>query len=84
MAKQKIDQLTVSYDKDADVLYITEGKPREAIGEMMEDGIIVRRAIRKQKKLLVLRLWISQNIFLMTSHSVYHLQHIFRQLVAKA
>ena len=43
MAKQKIDQLTVSYDKDADVLYITEGKPRESIGEMMDDGIIVRR-----------------------------------------
>ena len=43
MAKQKIDQLTVSYDKDADVLYITEGKPREAIGEMMDNGIIVRR-----------------------------------------
>ena len=42
MAKQKIDQLTVSYDKDADVLYITEGKPREAIGEMMDDGIIFR------------------------------------------
>ncbi|MBF0388322.1 MAG: DUF2283 domain-containing protein [Candidatus Omnitrophica bacterium] len=36
-------QLTVSYDKDADVLYITEGKPREAIGEIMDDGIIVRR-----------------------------------------
>ena len=43
MAKQKIDQLTVSYDKDADVLYITEGKPRETIGEIMDDGIIVRR-----------------------------------------
>jgi len=43
MAKQKIDQLTVSYDKDSDVLYITEGKPREAIGEMMDDGVIVRR-----------------------------------------
>jgi len=43
MVKQKIDQLTVSYDKDADVLYITEGKPREAIGEMMDDGVIVRR-----------------------------------------
>ena len=41
MAKQKTDRLTVSYDKDADVLYITEGKPREAIGEMMDDGIIV-------------------------------------------
>ncbi|MBF0511131.1 MAG: DUF2283 domain-containing protein, partial [Candidatus Omnitrophica bacterium] len=43
MAKQKIDQLTVSYDKDADVLYITEGTPREAIGQMMDDGVIVRR-----------------------------------------
>ena len=43
MAKQKIDQLTVSYDKEADVLYITEGKPRETIGEMMDDGVIVRR-----------------------------------------
>ena len=43
MAKQKDDQLTVSYDKDADVLYITEGNPRETIGEMMDNGIIVRR-----------------------------------------
>ena len=43
MAKQEINQLTVSYDKEADVLYITEGKPREAIGEMMDDGVIVRR-----------------------------------------
>ena len=45
MAKQKTDQLTVSYDKEADVLYITEGKPREAIGEMMGDGVIVRRDV---------------------------------------
>ena len=43
MVKQKTDQLTVSYDKDADVLYITEGRPRKSIGEMMEDGVIVRR-----------------------------------------
>ena len=35
--------MTISYNKDADVLYITEGKPKEAIGEMMEDGLIVRR-----------------------------------------
>ena len=48
MAKQKIDQL-VSYDKDADVLYITEGKPRKAIGEMMEDGIIVRRDFKTKE-----------------------------------
>ncbi|MBF0479930.1 MAG: DUF2283 domain-containing protein [Candidatus Omnitrophica bacterium] len=49
MAKQKIDQLTVSYDKDADVLYITEGKPREAIGEMMDDGVIVRRDLKTKQ-----------------------------------
>lgn len=49
MVKQKIDQLTVSYDKDADVLYITEGKPREAIGEMMDNGIIVRRDLRTKE-----------------------------------
>ena len=35
MVKQKNDQLSVSYDKDADVLYITEGKPRKAIGEIL-------------------------------------------------
>ena len=40
---KKTDQLTVSYDKDADVLYITEGKPRQTIGEIMDDGVIVRR-----------------------------------------
>jgi uncharacterized protein YuzE len=49
MVKQKTDQLTVSYDKSADVLYITEGKPREAIGEMMNDGIIVRRDAKTKK-----------------------------------
>jgi len=43
MVKQKADRLTVSYDKDADVLYISEGKPRKVIGEMMKDGVIVRR-----------------------------------------
>ena len=43
MAKQKVDQLTVSYDKDADVLYITEGKPRQAISEIMDEGVIIRR-----------------------------------------
>ena len=49
MVKQKIDQLTVSYDKQADVLYITEGKPHESIGEMMDDGVIVRRDPKTKK-----------------------------------
>ena len=30
MAKQKADQLTVSYDKEADVLYITKRIPLKA------------------------------------------------------
>lgn len=49
MAKQKFDQLRVSYDRDADVLYITEGKPRPAIGEMMNDGVIVRRDLKTKE-----------------------------------
>ena len=48
MAKQKIDQLTVSYDKEADVLYITEGRPQEALGEMVGDGVIVRRDVKSK------------------------------------
>jgi len=43
MPKQKTDRLTVSYDKDADVLYVTKGKSQKTIGEMLDDGIIVRR-----------------------------------------
>ena len=48
-AKQKNDQLTVSYDKDADVLYITEGAPRQTIGETMDDGVIVRRDLKTKE-----------------------------------
>ena len=49
MAKQKVDQLTVSYDKEADVLYITEGKSRESIGEIMNGGVIVRRYLKTRE-----------------------------------
>lgn len=49
MVKQKDDRLTVSYDKDADVLYVTEGHPRQAISEMMDDGVIVRRDPKTKK-----------------------------------
>ena len=47
--KQELDQLSVSYDKDADVLYITEGKPRPTIGEIMENGVVVRRDSKTKK-----------------------------------
>lgn len=36
------DNVTFTYDKVADVLYITFGKPREAIAEEFGDGIFLR------------------------------------------
>ncbi len=38
-----INQIAVSYDKDADVLYLSEGQPREAICQILDNGIIVRK-----------------------------------------
>ncbi len=35
--------LKTSYDKESDVLYITEGKRRQSIGRIMNDGVVVRR-----------------------------------------
>jgi uncharacterized protein YuzE len=37
------NQIAVSYDKEADVLYMSEGKPREAVCQMLDDGIIIRK-----------------------------------------
>ena len=41
--QKKLNQITVSYDKDADVLYMSEGKPRESICKMLDNGVIVRK-----------------------------------------
>lgn len=41
--KGTFKQIRVSYDKDADVLYMSEGKPCQAICKMLDDGIIVRK-----------------------------------------
>ncbi len=49
MARRKIDQLRVSYDKDADVLYISKGNSQETIGEMLDNGIIIRRDLKNKK-----------------------------------
>ncbi len=35
--------IRLSYDKDADVLYISFGKPQKGISEEMGSGIVVRR-----------------------------------------
>jgi uncharacterized protein YuzE len=45
MAKKEFfKQIAVSYDKDADVLYMSEGeKPRASICNMLDNGVIVRK-----------------------------------------
>ncbi|MDD2655029.1 MAG: DUF2283 domain-containing protein [Candidatus Omnitrophica bacterium] len=44
MDKQKeLNSIEVAYDKDADVLYMSEGTPHEAICQMLDNGIIIRR-----------------------------------------
>jgi uncharacterized protein YuzE len=45
----KSDRITVSYDKEADVLYMTEGKPRKAVSQMLDDGLIIRRDPKSKK-----------------------------------
>ena len=37
------DRIVMSYDKDADTVYISFGKPRKAISEEIDPYVIVRR-----------------------------------------
>lgn len=48
MAKNN-DRLIFSYDKEADVLYISAGKPKAGISEEMKDGIVLRYDIATNK-----------------------------------
>lgn len=44
MDRQKqSNKLRMSYDKEADVLYLSLGSPKAAISDIDENGIIVRR-----------------------------------------
>jgi len=36
------ENLRFSYDKDTDVLYMSVGTPRECLGEMDDNGIIIK------------------------------------------
>ncbi len=45
MAEEKLGSMDIQYDPSADVLYCSFGKPQEAIGEEIDDGIIVRRNV---------------------------------------
>ena len=36
------NKISISYDKDADVLYLSFGKPTKAVGEEIDTGIFAR------------------------------------------
>ena len=42
MDKSTNKGLRISYDKDADVLYVSIGKPKPAICDTLDNGVIVR------------------------------------------
>ncbi len=44
-------RMMMSYDKDADVLYVSLGKPMKAIGREIENGVI-ERVDPKSKKIV--------------------------------
>jgi len=37
------DKIIISYDKEADTVYISFGKPRKAISEEVDQHVVVRR-----------------------------------------
>lgn len=49
MGQKLNEQLEVSYDNEADVLYVSKGHPKDAISEMMEDGVLVRKDPESKK-----------------------------------
>ena len=50
MDRQKqSNKLRMSYDKEADVLYLSLGSPKVAISDIDENGVIVRRDPKTKK-----------------------------------
>jgi uncharacterized protein YuzE len=43
MARTKFQRLSFSYDTEADVLYVSVGRQKSAVGEFLENGVILRR-----------------------------------------
>lgn len=51
MDKSKINKLKISYDKDADTLYLSLGSPKRAVCETLDNGVVIRRE-RKTNKVI--------------------------------
>ncbi len=43
MARAKRQRLTFAYDTEADVLYVSVGRTKHAVGELLNNGVILRR-----------------------------------------
>lgn len=41
-------KISIGYDKDADVLYMSFGKPMKAVSEEIDDGIFARYGKKRQ------------------------------------
>jgi uncharacterized protein YuzE len=46
---EKADRIDWDYDEEADVLFLSFGKPRKAIGVDIGDGVVVRYDEKKKK-----------------------------------
>lgn len=46
---EKADRIDWDYDEEADVLYLSFGKPRKAIGVDIGDGVVVRYDEKKKE-----------------------------------
>lgn len=49
MDKSKVNELKISYDKDADTFYLSLGVPRRAICETLDNGVVIRRDPKTNK-----------------------------------
>lgn len=50
-------EITVDYDDAADVLYVSFGPPRAAVGEMTDSGVILRYADGELVGITILEFW---------------------------
>lgn len=46
---EKADRIDWDYDEEADVLYLSFGKPRKAVGIDIGDGVVVRYDEKKKE-----------------------------------
>ena len=46
MERARRHRLSFAYDTQADVLYISVGRPQQAVGQVLDNGVILRRTLK--------------------------------------